>query len=152
MNGGEFMDYQKLAERYMESVLLIQKRWRKKLFEDLQGEVLILQHLDECETKSHTPKELSEITGLTTARIAAILNELEDKQFITREIDKADRRQILVKLTESGRYEALKNRMSFKGNIQILFSLIGEKDASEFVRIIGKISALDNLEKINYTN
>ena len=42
---------------------------------------------------------------LSTARIAAMLNNLERKGAITRARDKADRRRVVVRLTAQGREE-----------------------------------------------
>ena len=39
---------------------------------------------------------------MSTARIASILKSLEEKECIVREVDKKDKRKILVKITDKG--------------------------------------------------
>ncbi len=49
------------------------------------------------------PSDIARYTTTSTARIATILNNLEDKKMITREISREDRRKILVGITDKGK-------------------------------------------------
>lgn len=47
--------------------------------------------------------EISEYTNVSTARVAVLLKKMEDKGLITKEADPADKRRVLVSITEQGR-------------------------------------------------
>ena len=67
-----------------------------------QGEMRLLGCLN-AGADGRTAGELSTLLDLSTARIAAMLNNLERKGAITRARDTADRRRVVVRLTEQGR-------------------------------------------------
>ena len=69
-----------------------------------QGEMRLLGCLH-AGADGRTAGELSMLLELSTARIAAMLNNLERKGAITRARDKADRRRVVVRLTAQGREE-----------------------------------------------
>ena len=51
----------------------------------------------------YSVKEIAGMMGLTSGRITQIITGLEKKGYIVREIDKSDRRNIQVRLTESAK-------------------------------------------------
>lgn len=51
----------------------------------------------------HTPKEIADYLGIENSTISGILDRMEKKELIQREIDKDDRRFIYVNLTESSK-------------------------------------------------
>ena len=63
-----------------------------------QGEMRLLGCLN-AGADGRTAGELSTLLDLSTARIAAMLNNLERKGAITRARDTADRRRVVVRLT-----------------------------------------------------
>ena len=71
-----------------------------------QGEMRLLGCLH-AGADGRTAGELSMLLELSTARIAAMLNNLERKGAITRARDEADRRRVVVRLTAQGREEVL---------------------------------------------
>lgn len=85
------------------------------------------------------PKNIEKEMGVSSARVAKIINNLEAKNLIVREVDKNDRRRTIVTLTEKGKkFESLKKeRMDFA--IITMFELLGEEDSKDFVRIVEKI-------------
>lgn len=89
-----------------------------------------------------SPKELSEMLGVSTARVANTLNTLEKKGFVTRELDKDDRRRIVVTITPEGRdFFVINHRAAINGLCKLIRDL-GENDAKEFVRLSDKIISL----------
>ena len=66
-----------------------------------QGEMRLLGCLN-AGADGSTAGELSTLLDLSTARIAAMLNNRERKGAITRARDTADRRRVVVRLTEQG--------------------------------------------------
>ena len=96
------------------------------------------------------PKDIEKEMGVSSARIAKIINSLEAKNLIERETNKNDRWRTIVTLTEKGRkFESLKkDRMDFA--IITMFELIGEEDSKNFVRIVEKIeTSMSPIRKIN---
>ena len=67
-----------------------------------RGEIFVLKILLLRDGTS-TPTEISEAMRSTKGRVSAILNSLEKKGFVGREIDRDNRRNIIVTLTDSGR-------------------------------------------------
>ncbi|MBM2814792.1 MAG: MarR family transcriptional regulator [Ignavibacteria bacterium] len=70
-----------------------------KLFGLTNAEFRCMRFLD-CECL-FSVKELAKIMGLTSGRITQIITSLEKKNYISREIDLNDRRNIKVRLTET---------------------------------------------------
>jgi DNA-binding MarR family transcriptional regulator len=89
-----------------------------------------------------SPGEISNEMGVSTARIAATLNSLEKKGFITRKIDTSNRRHIIVESTELGKEWATKNYNKAIVGCANMLKLLGEHDAQEFVRILGRFAEL----------
>ena len=72
-----------------------------------RGEIFVLKILLLRDGTS-TPTEISEAMRSTKGRVSAILNSLEKKGFVGREIDRDNRRNIIVTLTDSGRDYVMK--------------------------------------------
>jgi DNA-binding MarR family transcriptional regulator len=72
-----------------------------KLFDLTNAEFRCMRFLN-CDCL-YSVKELAQIMGLTSGRITQIITSLEKKNYIIREIDTNDRRNIKVKLTETAR-------------------------------------------------
>ncbi|MCL2596688.1 MAG: winged helix DNA-binding protein [Paludibacter sp.] len=49
-----------------------------------------------------SPKEISQLLGLTTSNTSKIINSLEVKMLIKRTLGKTDKRQMYISLTEKG--------------------------------------------------
>ena len=81
--------------------------------------------------------ELSNVLGVTRPRITTILNKLEEKNLISRDIGKSDRRNIHISLNENGREfadEMCKEYMSFH---------------KEMLKVIGKDKMEELLSNLN---
>ena len=114
---------------------------QKKIDETLRGEAFAIIYISK-KSSGVLPGELSGEMSISSARIAAVLNSLENKGLITRRIDRDDRRRILVDLTAQGADLAKKyDDMAIDGAVRMLEAL-GEHDAGEFVRILGKLSGI----------
>lgn len=85
-----------------------------------------------------TPSELAQGTCSSTARVATILGGLEQKGQIAREIDRQDRRKILVTITDGGRsrVEQMRRQMELVGCE--VFQEMGEGDTGEFLRLLDR--------------
>lgn len=134
---GEKMDYTELAMAFMEKMYMLNKaRPQKEMNESMRGESFVIRLLD-FQGGSVQPSEISAIMGISSARIAAALNSLERKGLITRRIDPSDRRRILVDLTDAGKVTAEEQRLAMLAHTSRMFSILGEENAKEYVRLTG---------------
>jgi DNA-binding MarR family transcriptional regulator len=109
----------------------------------MHGEMFILDYL-ERKNLTAMPGELSSMTGGSSARTAIALRNLEQKGYISRDIDKADRRKILVSLTEEGRALTLEERAQIIRRMNAIVEALGENDVREYIRIVDRIVEISN--------
>ena len=105
-----------------------------------QGEHFVLKYLLTHRHQAH-PVGLSRGLVVSTARIAALLNRMEDKGLISRLPDPLNNRQVIVTLSPQG-LEAIQTFRSqvIRSAAQMLADL-GPEDAREFIRIQKKLLA-----------
>ncbi len=99
-----------------------------------QGEMRLLGCLN-AGADGRTAGELSTLLDLSTARIAAMLNNLERKGAITRARDMADRRRVVVRLTEQGRHEVQTSLDEAVACLSEVYRRMGEADTRELLRL-----------------
>jgi len=136
------MDYNKLAEEFFQKMQLTQKaRQQKQINETIHGEAFVLHCIKE-KTGEIVPGDISAAMGVSSARVAAALNSLESKGYITREICGSDRRKIIIKLTQAGNIEAEEQMQRFLAMTAKMLAMLGEQDAREYVRISGRVAEI----------
>lgn len=134
------MDYMELAEHFFHNFYRLKNNsHQKKIDESMQGEIFTLLYIKNKNNFIY-PGEIGEIMNISSARVATILNGLESKGLIIRELDRSDRRKTVVNLTEEGTRQAEKHNKMVINLIAKILALLGEHDAKELVRIIGKIA------------
>ena len=134
------MDYDELAIELIRNMHSARRSGFGKHFsEGLRGEMFVLFYIMKTGGKS-VPGQISSSVGVSTARIAMALNSLEEKGLITREIDIEDRRKINVELTQKGQEYVEEEQKRQVENVKGVLMSLGEKDAKELVRIIGRLS------------
>ena len=118
----------------------------KPIISVLHGEIFILDYL---ERKNDTvlPGELSVMMHDSSARTAIALRNLEQKGYIERDIDKTDRRKILVSITEEGRKLAREERERILQRMTQIVDELGEDDVREYIRIVGRIIEIMGRQK-----
>jgi DNA-binding MarR family transcriptional regulator len=82
--------------------------------------------------------EIAAEMGISSARVAAVLGQLEAKDFISRRIDAEDRRKVYVRLTDAGRSHIEGFRAEMKGMLLRAFKRMGKRDTEEFQRLMKK--------------
>lgn len=134
------MDYNELAYEFLQKIQMFKKIGppHKKIFESMRGELFALQSIAR-RGGDVLPGEICDDMEVSSARVAATLNSLESKGLITREIDKSDRRQILVKITQKGEELAEEHMQNILQDASMILKCLGDNDAKEFVRIIGRL-------------
>ncbi|ULQ59251.1 MarR family winged helix-turn-helix transcriptional regulator [Brucepastera parasyntrophica] len=105
-----------------------------------RGELKILDYISMSRRDYVLPGELSSALKLSSARIAAALNSLEKKKYISRTMAPGDRRKILVALTDEGNTYIKEKRRKLKAALSSLAKKLGKKDSEELVRILSRIN------------
>ena len=79
---------------------------------------------------------------LSTLLVAAMLNNLERKGAITRARDTADRRRVVVRLTEQGRNEVQTSFNEAVACLSEVYRRMGEADTRELLRLSDRAGAI----------
>jgi DNA-binding MarR family transcriptional regulator len=87
-----------------------------------------------------TAGELARRCRVSTARMAQTLNQLEEAGYVTRTRSASDRRQTIVRLTESGEAKLREYFADVTRFTAIVLGRLGEKDSREFVRLFGRLA------------
>lgn len=141
------MDYMELANELLDiRIKLVQVRFMQMLSKMERGEYFVLNYLVTHDGPIH-PKDLSDAMAVSTARIATLLNKLEEKNQVRRYVDPEDKRQLIVVLTDAGRQRILQNREETLPQICSFLEDLGPEDAQTYIRIQKKLWQvhLDNL-------
>jgi len=90
---------------------------------------------------------LSEVRGylsVSKAAISHMLGSLEKKKFINREIDKNNRRNLIVTLTPKGRKVLINKYDEFSGRLEKVINHLGENDVNQMIAIINRMIEIKN--------
>ena len=115
------------------------KDFFKELDDSKRGMYMVMHMLDGADGDT-AAGDIANGLGISTPRVAAALNALEKKGYVTRKTLETDRRRINVKLTDSGRREIARCDKEIFDNVEYLFDTVGEKDMNEFIRIASAIN------------
>ncbi|EOH72471.1 MarR family winged helix-turn-helix transcriptional regulator [Enterococcus malodoratus] len=132
------MTFAEEAERELMQ-LLVQNRHGafSKIEKSSKGANIVIKVLDRLGEPTN-PKQLAETLNLSTARIAAVLGNLEKRGLISRTMDPDDRRRINVSLTDSGRKAAKAEKQEMRNKIIRVFELMGEDDTKKYLELTVK--------------
>ena len=111
---------------------------RDRVSETMQGEAAVMRLLMR-QGRSLTPGEVSRLLGMTSSRIAAVLNALERKGLVLRDGDLQDRRRVRVTLTQEGKAFCEQKQRCAVGDLSELLAQLGEEDAALFVRLSRRV-------------
>lgn len=133
------MDYMNMAEELLDvRIKMVQVPYTQMISRLERGEIFVLNYLVTHEGPIH-PKDLSNAMAVSTARIASLLNKLEEKKEVQRIVDPDDKRQLIILLTENGRARILKNREETLPSICAFLESLGPDDAAAYIRIEKKL-------------
>lgn len=113
-------------------------KFESEIFPKIKNDIFILSYLYHHNGMAH-PKDLSREFMISSARMAVLLKQLEEKGGIVRKTDPEDNRQTIVQITAEGSdfFEACNAKII--GFLAKLFEEIGEDDARELIRINKKM-------------
>lgn len=136
------MDYVELAERFLLNMQRFRSRQQQKQVDrTMQGEVFAVLHIWQQGGIS-MPSDLSERMNVSSARVAAMLNNLEAKGFLRRATDPEDRRRVLIDLTDEGVALAEREYGEVVRITSRMLQWLGPDDADQLVRIAGKLATM----------
>ena len=140
MREGEKLDFEQMAQEYLETMYYMRKiNSHKEIHDSVHGENFVLLFISQRGGKV-IPSDISNEMGISTARVAAALNSLEKKGLIIRRIDAEDRRRILIDLTDSGMEQVKNHYTMVLSMVKNMLHFLGEKDAKEFIRIMKRLA------------
>lgn len=92
--------------------------------------------------KYHNPKDIASFLNIETSTISGILERMENKGLIQREIDESDRRFIRIELTEKSKgLEESVNQVVEEVNRKVLFNF-SETSISSLKELLRQISTV----------
>lgn len=117
------------------------QRLHKPEIDPLQGKGYVLYHL--CHRGGTAqPGELSSELNITTPRMASILAALEKQGLVERRLSDADRRRIIVRLTEAGAALVREHDEREEARCRALTQALGPEDTAACLRILRKVLEL----------
>lgn len=127
--------YRKLAMDFFNNLQKVScKEHQKHISSMLKGERFVLLYL--LKNGPSFPGKIAEDMGSSTANIAKILRNLEERQFICHKEEKTDKRKKLVSLSEVGNNLIMGEMEQVIVLVTSLFEKMGEQDAKEFIRLM----------------
>lgn len=112
----------------------------EELSHTLRGEMAVLRLLS-TENRPLLAGDISKGLGMTTSRIAAVLNSLEKKAMIVRGADADDRRRVVVRLTPEGEALCRARREMARRDFTWMLERLGEEDARRFTDLLKRVLA-----------
>ena len=130
------MDYTNLSEKLLRTAFRFYKTGsQKQLSRAVQGETFALQFTAQ-HNDAAAPGDIENEMSVRSAGTAAVLSCLENRGFISRQIDSADRRRTILRLTEAGEERPAEETDKMLDAASEMLEYLGEKDAAEYVRIM----------------
>lgn len=137
------MDYSKLVQQLFDILSIsYYDNPASNFSEFFQGELKMLNFLVSNGSDNITPSDLCRNLYMTSARVAAALKSAERKGYVNRRISDADRRKVIVSITEEGRHYTKQKKDRLLKDFYRLLEQLGEKDSAELVRIIKRLTEI----------
>lgn len=138
-----------LQNELVQAMFRLKKMMNRGLGRDLDNanitmsEFILMREVAENTKESYNSMALTEVReylSVSKAAVSQMLNSLEKRGYIVREIDPNNRRNIIVILTEEGKTAFEKKNQEFYDRFEMVIRGIGEKDVSQFIAMINKMS------------
>lgn len=120
------------------SKLLIHFKPHKFMTEIKPTEMMVIMCLYHNRNNDMTPSDICDELGLSKSALTAILNSLENKEYIIRKLCKDDRRRFLISLTSSADKLIIDNHQKVNAAIINIAEHLGEEDTDKFIELLTK--------------
>ena len=137
------MNYNKKAEEIFETPTK-RKKYIGELSSNIsQGESGVLLYL--LNVKSNVSQsELSEKLGVTMPRIVAVINTLQKKELIEKNVDSTDKRKSIISITNKGKDNIIKKKEDAIKFIENVIKELDEQEIEQYIAISKKIERISN--------
>lgn len=137
------MNYNKKAEEIFET-LTKRKKYIGELSSNIsQGESGVLLYLLNANSNV-SQSELSENLGVTMPRIVAVINTLQKKELIEKNIDSTDKRKSIISITNKGKDNIIKKKKDAIKFIENVIKELDEQEIEQYIAISKKIEQISN--------
>ena len=134
------MDNREFIFKLKEMFLSIKKNKSDVRFEDgIKGMIPVLMILFHSEEEI-TPKDIEDRLHITSARTARVLNQLQEKNLISRIKSEDNKKKTIIILTDEGKNLALKHHNMFNSYIDTVLNGITDEEKIEFLHIVEKMT------------
>ena len=116
------------------------KYFMGKVDETQRGINFVLMYLAETDGEV-IAGDLARELNVSTARIAAILKNMEKRGYITRQSSSVDARRTVIEITPEGIVYAEELKEQMLAKTEFLLDKVGKEDLEEFIRISNKIKS-----------
>lgn len=137
------MNYNKKAEEIFET-LTKRKKYIGELSSNIsQGESGVLLYLLNVNSNV-SQSELSEKLGVTMPRIVAVINTLQKKKLIEKNVDSTDKRKSIISITNKGKDNIIKKKKDAIKFIENVIKELDEQEIEQYIAISKKIERISN--------
>lgn len=138
------MNYEQIAEDlFLELKSIASISIHGVLNDFSKGEVGVLSYLYFDKNDAY-PHELSKILDVSSARIASILNSLENKEYIKRTTDTFDKRKSIICITNKGKKLVVKTKKEIIEKIIKIIKEVGYDEIKSYTNTALKIKNILN--------
>lgn len=132
------MNARKKAEDFFWTMLNCRKSLAEIPQSCSQGENGLLIYLSYIQDNI-TPSELSEKMNVSLPRITSILNSLENKDYIIKNVSADDKRKCIISITEFGKKLVSDKRDDALNKLTCVLEKLEEQEVDEYIRLTKKI-------------
>ena len=138
-----------IQNELVQAMFRLKKMMNRGLGRDLDtanitmSEFILMREVAKNTKESYNPMALTEVReylSVSKAAVSQMINSLEKKGYLTREVDVNNRRNIIVVLTEVGQEVYQKKNQEFFDRFEKVIQGIGETDISHFIAMINKMA------------
>ena len=134
------MDYSDLSVEFLQTMYKFYRmRPQKHLHNAMHGEAFVLQFIAQS-AAAVIPGDIESVMNISSARVTAVLNGLENKGLISRSIDPSDRRRTILTLTPEGEAKVNQGADQLLSLTSDMLEFLGPEDAQHFLRIMKKLA------------
>ncbi len=133
------MDIKEMVDEFLQIMDYERKKHiSQNMSNNMKGEPAIM-HCICSHPDGVTPGEISKMTEMSSARVAAALGSLEKKGLVERKLDERDRRRVQITVTEKGKTFSEEKISCLVNKVTEMLTFLGEEDSKEFIRILHKL-------------
>lgn len=138
-----------IQNEFVQAMFRLKKMMNRGLGRDLDNanitmsEFILMREVAKNTKESYNPMALTEVReylSVSKAAVSQMINSLEKRGYLTREVDVNKRRNIIVVLTEAGQEVYQKKNQEFFDRFEKVIQGIGETDISHFIAMINKMA------------